>query len=140
MNPDQPQVEELSHTAEVGLRVRASTPAALYARMATAMFELIDAQPDPQAAGEWREVAVDSFDAESLMVDWLGELLYLYETTDQVTAAADIITWSPTRLTARVELRPSAATPAMHIKAVTYHQLRVVEEGDGWMAQVYFDI
>jgi SHS2 domain-containing protein len=108
--------------------------------MATAMFELVDAQPDPHAPGEWREVSVDSFDPESLMVDWLGELLYLYETTERVVAAAEVTEWTPTRLTARVELRPSSAAPAMHIKAVTYHQLQVVEEEDGWMAQVYFDI
>ena len=108
--------------------------------MATVMFELVDAQPDPHAPGEWRDVSVDSFDPESLMVDWLGELLYLYETTDRVIAAAEVTDWSPTHLTARVELRPSSAAPAMHIKAVTYHQLQVTEEEDGWMAQVYFDI
>jgi SHS2 domain-containing protein len=33
-----------------------------------------------------------------------------------------------------------ARSTAIPVKAVTYHQLSVVEKADGWEAVVYFDI
>ena len=35
---------------------------------------------------------------------------------------------------------PPADSPAMHVKAVTYHQLLIQANADGWTAQIYFDI
>jgi len=74
--------EELEHTAEIGLRVRAATPAALFACAATGMFALIDAQPGEQRMRH--VVTIESSDAESLLVDWLSELLYWHERDGEI--------------------------------------------------------
>jgi SHS2 domain-containing protein len=132
------EYEELAHTAEVGLRVRAATPTALFACAAQGMFALLGAHPSDHSMR--RVATIDSFDAESLLVDWLSELLYLHETTGEAYDRIAITTWMPTRLVAIVEGGRSAQPPLRSLKAVTYHGLRLVEERDGWLADVYFDI
>lgn len=132
--------EELAHTAEVGVRVETATVDALYACAALAMFALLHMRPEQDAENVVEPVSVESGDAESLMVDWLGELLYLYETTGRTVVACAIVAWSPTHLDAEVTLRAPAEAPTMQIKAVTYHQLSVRQTDAGWVAEVYFDI
>lgn len=130
--------QELAHTADVGLRVRAATPAALFACAATGMFALMGAQPgEPRVR---RDVIVESLDAESLLVDWLSELLYVHETTGEVYDQSEVLTWTPTRLAAVVEGGIPVHPLVRSIKAVTYHGLRLVEETGGWVGEVYFDI
>lgn len=134
------RIEELGHTADIGLRIRADSPRALFACAGQAMFDLAGAKTDNAGPSNQRSVVVTSIDVESLLVDWLSELLYLHETTGEVYTDCLVTSWSPTRLEATVEGGPPAQPPILHIKAVTYHQLRVVEEEGGWLAQVYFDI
>ncbi len=132
------EYQELAHTAEVGLRVRAATSAALFACAAQGLFALIGAEPGDHSVR--RIVTVKSFDAESLLVDWLSELLYLYETTGEAYDRVAITTWAPTHLMAEVEGGLPAQPPLRSLKAITYHGLRLIEESDGWLADVYFDI
>ncbi|MCB9161272.1 MAG: archease [Caldilineaceae bacterium] len=140
MFADDCQVTELEHTAEIGLQVRAASAPTLFACIAQAMFALVGLTPDTTAAGTPHTVSVAAPDVESLLVDWLSELAYLYEVHGTVMQVSRITAWSPTELTADLVGYPSTTVPAMHIKAVTYHDLRVGPEGDGWRARVYFDI
>ncbi len=130
--------QELAHTAEVGLRVRAPTPAALFTCAAQGMFALIGAHPGEHSVR--RVVTVESPDAESLLVDWLSELLYLHETTGEVYDRITATMWTPTRCVVVVEGGRAAEPPLHSLKAVTYHGLRLVEETDGWLAEIVFDI
>jgi SHS2 domain-containing protein len=130
--------EELSHTAEVGLRVRAGTPAALFMCAAAGMSAIMGAQPGERDVR--REVVVESLDAESLLVDWLSELIYLHEITGAIYDQGEITNWTPTRLEATVVGGAPASPPQRSIKAVTYYGLRLAEEAGGWLAEVYFDI
>ncbi len=137
-------VEELSHTAEIGLRIWAPTLAGLYACAATAMLEMVDAQPDMTTAAEERTVAVASPDLESLLVDWLNELLYLQETTGAYwpEVAVDSLVQQEEGVALHATVRGWRASqpPRLHVKAVTYHQLRVIAADGGWRAEVFFDI
>src|SRR5437868_2340932 len=130
--------EELSHTAEIGLRVYADTPAALFACMANAMFALTGAQPGQRNIR--RAITVAAPDSESLLVDWLNELLYWHEVTDEVYDQSEVTSWAPTRLEAVAVGGAPATPPQRSIKAVTYHGLRLAEEDGGWLAEVYFDV
>jgi SHS2 domain-containing protein len=132
--------EELGHTAEIGLRVYAGAPAELFACAAHAMFSLLRVEPDRSAAVVERLVSVESIDMDSLLIDWLNELLYLHETTGVLFSECVITHWTPIRLEATVAGSKPQQLPSMHIKAATYHQLQVTAGPDGWKAQVYFDI
>lgn len=134
------QVEEIAHTAEVGLRLWAAEPGTLFACAGEAMFALMGLDVDESAAARTREVALASMDTESLLVDWLNELVYLFETTGEVYPQIEVVAWEPQRLVATVQGRRPAGAPRMQIKAVTYHELVVRREGEGWLAEVTFDI
>ena len=131
--------EELGHTADVGLRVRAGSAAALYACAAEGLFSLLGAEPVNEPLRR-ATVNVAAFDAESLLVQWLNELLFQHETEAVVLGRCRVTAWSPERLTAEVAWHRPVHPPHTHIKAVTYHLLRVAETGDGWLAEVYFDL
>jgi SHS2 domain-containing protein len=133
-------IEELGHTSEIGLRVRADAPEQLFACAAQAMFSLLRIHPDRARPAQRHHVTITSLDGESLMVDWLSELLYLHETSGAIFGEYTILRWTPTHLEADVVGYPPITPPTMHIKAVTYHQLRIQAKADGWLAQMYFDI
>ena len=134
------QIEELGHTSEVGLRVRADAPEQLFACAARAMFGLLRVAPDTARPAHQHLVTIDSMDGESLMVDWLSELLYLHETTGAIFHQANVLRWTATHLEAQITGHPPLEPPAIQVKAVTYHQLLIQANADGWTAQVYFDI
>lgn len=133
-------IEELGHTAEIGLRIQADAPEQLFACSARAMFGLLRVLPDTTRPAIHHHVTIDSIDGESLMVDWLSELLYLHETTNAIFTDCTVLRWTSTHLDANVTGYPPDAPLAVHIKAVTYHQLTIQANADGWLAQVYFDI
>ncbi len=137
-------VEELSHTAEIGLRITAPTLAELYVCAAAAMCDLADAQPDRAAPPQVQEIVVAAPDREGLLVDWLNELLYLQETTGCYWPMATVTSLEeqPGSVTLRATVHgwPAQQAPRLHIKAVTYHQLRVAAVDGGWRAEVFFDI
>ncbi len=148
------RTEELAHTSEIGLRAHAATLGDLFGCLARAMIDLTGAQPDDEAAEDAEsltlEVDVSAVDVESLLVDWLNEVLYLHEVTGVVPERVTVHAVTPPTLQAR-EIRATVAgrrgrgLPDLQIKAVTYHQLSVVRqntaEQDGeWKAEVFFDI
>lgn len=140
--------EELSHTAEIGLRLEADTAVNLFTCAALAMFHLIqpalfnetDTSAMETKPSAWRQIALSASDQESLLVDWLSELLYLYETTGLVLSRYNIRTWEPTFIEATVAGVKPERPPAMSVKAVTSHQLEVAQTADNWQARIFFDI
>jgi SHS2 domain-containing protein len=133
-------VEELSHTAEIGVRVGADTPAQLFGCVAEAVFQMMGADMNSRAPNHLHTVNLDAYDIESLMVDWLSELLYLHETTNQIFTECEVTDWTENSLTATVSGRLPKEPPVMHVKAITYHELEVKAVDGRWLAQVYFDI
>ena len=132
------EFEELAHTAEIGLRVRAAAPGPLFACAGMALFALTGATSGRIEIE--RDVTVESLDAESLLVDWLSELVYLYETTGCAFHDIEVTEWSPQRLAATVRGGRPAMPPRLHVKAVTYHDLHVRRTGAQWEVQVFLDI
>jgi len=82
-------------------------------------------------------------DLESLLVNWLNEVLYYVDTKRLVFAslAIEFPELLRVRCTARGERRDPAKHPVrLSVKAVTYHQLVISKEQDRWMAEVYVDV
>ena len=134
--------EILDHPADIGFRAHGDSPADLYANAALAMLSIAG---DPESAKPRTEypITVESGDPESLMVDWLNEVLYWYD--------GKLVAFGEFRVTAIDDRRISAVgigeprDPERHrshliVKAVTYHQLRVEKRGGEWIAEVYVDI
>ena len=121
------------HTAEVLLRVRASTLADLYAEAAHALAELLAEDPGSTVLGEPEHVEVRAGDREALLVAWIDELVYRAETTGRVFPVVQVDAVDGQRLEATIRGGPPA-TWRTAVKAATWHRLRVVDEPDGGLS------
>lgn len=133
-------LEELEHTAEIGLRVRADSLEALFACAALALFRLMEAPDDGAPGIDETTIEVHASDLEGLLVDWLSEIVFYFETTGRQVVEVEFEALSPVHLAATLRGTPLTVSPRLHIKGVTWHGLRLVREDGGWLAEVYLDI
>ena len=132
----------IDHTGDLGMLAFGADLQELFAHAAWGLFDLMtDAERIESHIS--RDLTVEAIDLEDLMVRWLGELLYAYDTDRFLTASAVFQTLEPTRLRATLHGEPFDA--ARHpidteLKAVTYHQIAVERLDTGWQARVIFDI
>lgn len=132
--------EEIAHTADVRLRVRAPTREALFATAARGMFELMRWRPIGPERAVKETLRLEAADPETLLVDWLSELLYLAERTGARLRVFDITFTAPNALTAEVK-GATGWLPERIVKAVTYHDLRITQTEDGlWETAITFDV
>ncbi len=138
MMDDGQTFEELEHTADLALRVYGRDLKELFANAAYGMFYLMADLPALEPTTS-HEVHLEAFDCETLLVDWLNELLYLHETEGEIYNRFQLKTLSPTHLTASVAGGEGEARKAT-IKAATFHDLAIEETEDGYVATIVFDI
>ena len=139
-------VRPLEHTADAGIEVRAATVDGLFAEAAAGLVSVIT---DPSRVEPRQEQAVEvtAPDLEQLMVEWLEELLFRFETTRMLPAAAQVVVsreagngWRLAGTVRGEPFDPARHPLAVAVKAVTYHGLSVAGDVDGWRATVIFDI
>jgi SHS2 domain-containing protein len=138
-NQDSDAFEEIEHTADWALRIRGRDLRELLINAARGMSRLLLADASALPTDVKRHIELDAFDAESLLVEWLSELAYWTEAEMLVFREFDLIEVTPTRLRAVVQ-GGHAADLQKHIKAVTYHNLEIVETGSGLETTVVFDV
>ena len=137
-----PKYEVLEHTADVGVRVQGATMAEVFANAGYAMFDLMSGNDAVRPEVE-HSAAVDAMDREELMVNWLSELLFIFETERLLLSEFDIaeIDERHVRATVRGERFDAERHESnFDIKAVTYYGLQVTQEDSGWKATVIFDV
>ncbi len=131
--------EEVEHTADWAFRVRGQDLKQLFANAADAMFALQLRPPPPPAQEVERQVEVTGLDRETLLVNWLNELLYLQEKHGEIYREFDLQEISDTRLRAHLRGQRSPGAARM-IKAVTFHGLEIKRVAEGWEATVVVDV
>ena len=91
----------------------------------------------------WLEISLEGSDLEDLMVQWLGELLFLHGARGWLFREFSIERADPRGLRARAggeQYQSQRHTVHREIKAVTYHGIAVKKDPTGWKARVLFDI
>ena len=133
--------ELFEHTADLGLRVEAADLDHLFADAGRGLFSMIVENLD-----EVRVEQAVSFQLEGrgvyLLVDWLGELLFTFDTRQLVLSEFDVrVGRDRLRATARGEpLDPKRHRLHHEVKAITYHGLTLQRAEGGWRAEVIVDI
>ena len=133
--------EIIDHTADIGLVAHGRTLKEAFANAAYGMFTFI-AELEEVGENACQEVEVQAEDQESLLVTWLNELLYQFETTRIIFKRFDILNLSQTTLKARIhgeEMDIQRHSLKSGVKAATYHMLQI-DKGDGYRVQVIFDV
>ncbi len=135
--------EYIEHTADAGMLVRGDSLHSLFTNAAQGLFEMI-AVIDSIDETTSLDVKLESDTVEMLLVAWLDELIFKHETEEMFFKSVEITSISSTELIAKVYGEPTDFDKHIvytEIKAVTYHQLYVVQNTDGdWEAQVIFDL
>jgi SHS2 domain-containing protein len=134
--------EHFEHTADLGLRVRAADVNVLFAEAATALFAAVVDGIDTVRADRPVDVHIDGAELDYLLFDWLRELLYRFDAEHLVFSRFDVsVGRAGLAATAWGELLDPARHVLSHeVKAITYHGLRVEQEGADWVAEVIVDI
>ena len=130
--------EEISHTADWSIRVWADDLRGLLAESAQGMWMLTGTE---QAEGPRvsREISLEAYDAESLLVVFLEELLYLSEFEKIVFDGFSDLVIEGEKISGIME---GSALRSMEkeIKAVTFHNLAIHESERGLEGEIVFDV
>lgn len=132
----------LDHTADFGLEIYGVDEKMLFTNAALALFDLIT-DPTILKGHQHRTIEVAGQDWPDLMVNWLRELLYLWNGEELLVHGVTVELLEPTRLRAVVaadEYQQAFHAIRNEIKAVTYHQIEAAPYEDGWRARVILDI
>ena len=133
--------EVFDHTADVGVRATGDTLAEAFAQAARGMFSIITDLETVRPA-ESRQVEVTAPDIEALLVNWLNELLYLFEAEGLLLVDYSIHSLGDTELSATCageQVDPERHPIKTGVKAATYHSLEI-RQGRQCRVQVILDI
>lgn len=136
--------EFLEHTADLRFRSYGKTLAVCFMNAAKALFSSI-LDFDSVVTERGREIVIKSDSLETLLHDFLSEILFLFETEDLVFKEFIVSIEEGEGYTLSAELRGERFNPKKHavtteVKAVTYHELRVEKKDNEWIAEVLCDI
>ncbi|NWF94333.1 MAG: archease [Syntrophaceae bacterium] len=134
--------EFLDHTADIGIIVHGESLEALFENAGEAFFHLITDLRKVRQRIE-RRVEIGKEDLERLMVDWLGELLYLHDVEHLLFKRFRVESVGEDGLKAVVKGEPfqeGVHVIKTGVKAVTYHGIEVRKEDGGWRARIIFDL
>jgi SHS2 domain-containing protein len=133
--------EVIDHTADIGIAVYGTDMKQVFANAGRGLFSIITELSSVKEK-ERRNIELSAPDREALLVNWLNELIYLFEAKGMLFDRFDITNLTDTEIKATAygeKLKLKRHHLQREVKAATYHTLKI-EEKDGWRAQVIFDI
>lgn len=134
--------EIIDHTADVGIIAYGADVEELFSNAALALFSLIT---EPESIEEKLRLGLEvrSKGRDNLLVEWLNELIYVFDVKHILFNRFDISSLTSNRLKADCygeEFSPLKHKINVGVKAATYHMLKLDRNGNGYRAQVIFDV
>jgi SHS2 domain-containing protein len=135
----------IEHTADLRLEIYGKDLQALFINAAHALFAVLVPLDEGEQVPARRRQTIDleGGDWADLMVNWLRELLYIWNGETQLLSRLELHHLSERRLKATLftgDFDPRRHHPDKEVKAVTYHQIEVAPDTKGWRARVLFDV
>jgi SHS2 domain-containing protein len=131
--------EEVEHTADKALRISGTNLAELFLSAASGLTHLMATDVSEISAEIEKSIQLDAIDTESLLVEWLSELAYWAESEMIVFKKFRIQKVTATHLQA-IAFGGKTSRLEKHIKAVTYHNLKIIRTSKGLEATIVFDV
>ena len=128
--------------SDLAVKVLGNSQADLFANSAFALFDVMT-DVEKVAIKDRMPLEVEGADRDDLMVNWMRELLYLYQGSGYLLKEFHIREAKDTSVKAEVfgeKIDPDRHEIKKEILAVAYHQSRMQKTGDQWTAQVIFEI
>ena len=131
----------IARQSELAVRVVGKSQIDLFVNAAFALFDVItDSEIE---AKERMDLEVEGSDRDDLLVNWLRELLYLYQGSAYLLKEFTSREMKETLMKAQVsgeKLDPDRHEIKQEIVAVAFHQSHMQKTGDQWIAQVVFEV
>jgi len=138
--------EFLPHTADVYIAAYGSTLEEAFENAARAMLEVMT---DPASVEVERRlgIKVEGFDVESLLYNWLEELLFHFDSEGLLFSEVKVkrIARENEKYILEAEVGGEAFDPNKHesrtlVKAATYHMMEVLKTDEGYVLKFVLDI
>jgi SHS2 domain-containing protein len=132
----------IDHTADIRIQVLGGSRKDLFANAAMAMFDLLTILKTVDGIEEKR-ITVEGADIEDLLINFLREILYLFNGESWLLKRCKVVKLTSKCLDAQLWGEPynlQKHTIKTELKAVTYHQLGIKKNTKGWQAEVVFDV
>ena len=129
--------EEIDHTADIALRVWGKDLLTLLKQAAEGMYNLVGFESSLDSSIEIK-FDLQQGPSETILVDFLSELLYLLE-----EKAQGFQTFFFDKDGDQISVRATGGKVLSidrHIKAVTFHNLNIENTGNGLEATITFDV
>jgi SHS2 domain-containing protein len=134
--------EIIDHTADVGIITYGADLKQLFSNAALALFSLVT-EPKSIRQELQRDVKIISEDKDTLLVEWLNELIYLFDAEHILFSRFDIERLTNDSLQASCygeNIDPLRHKIRIGVKAATYHMLKIDKDSNGYRVQIIFDI
>lgn len=140
INDNSAGFEEVSHTADLEIKVWGKDLGKLFIASAEGMFNLCGIEDYQDGFSAIQEtISLEAMDFEGLLILFLEELLYRL-TEDYMLFSVNKISISP-EFSLEAELKGTQIKSYQRdIKAVTYHRLNIQETDQGYIVNIVFDI
>ena len=130
------------HHTELAVRITGGSQADLFANSAFALFDVMT----DLAAVEIKEripLEIEGNERDDLLVNWMRELLYLYQSNGYLLKEFKINQVKDTVVKAEVcgeKVDPDRHEVKQEIASVAAHKSRMEKTGNQWIAQVIFEL
>jgi len=134
--------EVLDHTADTGIIAYGADVRELFSNAALALFSLITETASVEEKLHLN-LKVCSEDKDSLLVEWLNELIYLFDVKHILFSRFEIESLTHNELKATCygeEFDQRKHQIKTGVKAATYHMLKLDKNGNNYKAQIILDI
>ncbi len=127
---------EIEHTADRAFTVRGASLRELFEHAAQVLLEMQEVLQGGSSVS--RELSCSGVDGETLLVNFLNEVLYFQEIHGETYQRCEVLEISGTELRARFF---GVTGPARRpVKAVTFHNLRIEITENGLEATIVVDV
>jgi len=132
--------EEISHTADVKIRARAKTLESLFSDAFEALMQVVYGKN--RSGKQQTVIKVDARDSESLLADFLSEVLFVSEVEGLVFSRADITITGPalTAILYGEPFDPARHSEGTEVKGISYSGLSIREDTNGYILEILFDV
>jgi SHS2 domain-containing protein len=135
----------LDHTSDIGIEVQASNLKEAFVETIFGLLEIIFGKSfrEHDCDVDYEILEIFSFDKESLLVDTLNEILFLIDTKKVIPVKPEILELSNNNL--KLKYKPFQFDLQnfpihLYVKAVTFHQLEIIEKENRTIIKYFVDI
>ncbi len=130
----------LEHPADLKLEVKAPKIEELFLNLAWGICEVMVPKLNQFPASGKRIIKAQGKDKESLLVNFLNEIIYLSDAEREIYRNFKIKRFQPNKFLEVVAEVVKPKRKEVEIKAATYHDLEILKKNNHWQAVVVFDI